>query len=82
MDCSALYAAIDAKPFRPFKIELVSGRQVDVRHPENVMILPDRNRVHLIEVARRFRGTLVSRLRRASGLSPTEPEPARTRPIG
>ena len=52
MDYSALYAAIDAKPFRPFKIELVSGRQVDVGHPENVLILPDRNRVQLIEVYR------------------------------
>ncbi len=50
MDYSALFAAIDAKPFRPFKIELVNGRQVDVRHPENVLILPDRNRVQLIEV--------------------------------
>ena len=50
MEYSALYAAIDAKPFRPFKIELVSGRQVEVKHPENVMVLPDRNRVHLIEV--------------------------------
>ncbi|HEX7898997.1 MAG TPA: hypothetical protein VF950_14635 [Planctomycetota bacterium] len=50
VDYSALFAAIDAKPFKPFKIELVSGRQVDVNHPENVLILPDRNRVQLIEV--------------------------------
>ncbi len=50
MEYSSLYAAIDARPFRPFKLELVSGRQVEVRHPENVLILPDRNRVQLIEV--------------------------------
>ena len=50
MDYSDLFAAIDVKPFRPFRIELVSGRQVEVTHPDNIMVLPTRNRVHHIEV--------------------------------
>ena len=45
-----LYAAIDAKPFRPFRIELVSGGQVDVAHPENIFVLPTRQNVHNIQV--------------------------------
>jgi hypothetical protein len=45
-----LFAAIDAKPFRPFKIELVSGTQVEVAHPENIFVLPTRHNVHNIQV--------------------------------
>jgi hypothetical protein len=45
-----LFAAIDARPFRPFRIELVSGTQVDVSHAENIAVLPTRQRVHPIEV--------------------------------
>ena len=45
-----LFAAIDAKPFRPFRIELVSGTQVEVAHPENIFVLPARQRVHHVEV--------------------------------
>ena len=50
MDCSNLFAMIDAKPFRPFTIELISGRRVEVTHPDNIMVLPTRSRVHHIEV--------------------------------
>jgi len=52
MEYSELYAAIDAKPFRPFRIELVSGREVVVMHPENIAVLPTRQRVSHIEVYR------------------------------
>ena len=52
MDYSELFAAIDAKPFRPFRIELVSGREVEVIHPENIAVLPTRQRVSHIEVYR------------------------------
>ena len=45
-----LFAAIDARPFKPFKLEIVSGRQIDVTHPNNIMVLPNRQRVHHIEV--------------------------------
>ena len=45
-----LFAAIDAKPFRPFRIELVSGAQVEVVHPENIFVLPTRQNVHNIQV--------------------------------
>src|SRR5262245_66607280 len=45
-----LFAAIDAKPFRPFKIELVSGTKITVSHPDKIMVLPTRQRVHHIEV--------------------------------
>jgi hypothetical protein len=43
-------SAIDARPFRPFSLEIVSGRRIDVTHPDNIMILPNRQRVHHIEV--------------------------------
>jgi len=45
-----LFAAIDARPFRPFRIELVSGTQVEVAHPENIYVLPTRQKVHNIQV--------------------------------
>ena len=43
-------AAIDARPFKPFKIEIVSGRQIDVTHPDNIFVLPTRQRVISIQV--------------------------------
>jgi hypothetical protein len=50
MEYSALFAAIDTRPFRPFSLEIVSGRRIDVTHPDNIMVLPNRQRVHHIEV--------------------------------
>ena len=50
MDWTPLFAAIDARPFRPFKIQLVSGGPLEVTHSENIMVLPNRNRLHHIEV--------------------------------
>ncbi|MBI3858422.1 MAG: hypothetical protein HY293_22285 [Planctomycetes bacterium] len=50
MEHSELFAAIDARPFRPFSVEIVSGRKIDVGHPDNIMILPNRQRVHHIQV--------------------------------
>lgn len=50
MDHSKLFAAIDARPFRPFSLEIISGRRIEVTHPDNLMVLPSRQRVHHIEV--------------------------------
>lgn len=50
MNLGTLFSAIDAKPFRPFAIEIVSGRRVEVDHPDNIFILPNRQKVDHIEV--------------------------------
>ena len=50
MQLSDLFTAIDARPFRPFKIEIVSGRQIDVTHPDNIHVGPSRQRVVSIVV--------------------------------
>ena len=47
-----LYKAIDARPFQPFRLELVSGTLVEVAHPENIFVLPNRSQVHNIHVYR------------------------------
>ena len=52
MEYNELFAAIDAKPFRPFRIEPVGGREVEVTHPANIAILPARQPVSHIEVYR------------------------------
>lgn len=38
----------DRRPFRPFTIELDNGRQVTVRHPENIIFWP--NRIKLLDI--------------------------------
>jgi hypothetical protein len=50
MEYSELFAAIDARPFRPFALEIVSGRKVEVTHPDNIMIVSTRQKFHHIEV--------------------------------
>ena len=50
MDFGPLFSAIDAKPFRPFEIEIVSGRRVLVSHPENIIVAPTRHKVRHIFV--------------------------------
>lgn len=50
MDLNALFAAIDAKPFRPFTIALTSGDHVEVKHPDNIFALPSRLKVHNIQI--------------------------------
>ena len=50
MNLTLLFSALDTKPFRPFTLELVSGTPVDIDHPDNVFILPNRQTVHHIEV--------------------------------
>jgi hypothetical protein len=50
VNLTALFNAVDAKPFRPFAIELVSGNRVEVAHPDNIFILPNRQTVHHIQV--------------------------------
>jgi len=41
---------VDQRPFRPFVIEVVSGRQITVSHPDNILILPNRQSVRMIQV--------------------------------
>jgi hypothetical protein len=50
MELIPLFELLDARPFRPFEIELVSGRRIRVTHPQNVFIIPGRQRVSHIEV--------------------------------
>lgn len=50
MNVSALFNAIDARPFRPFTIELMSGTRVGVDHPDSIFILPNRQSIHHIQV--------------------------------
>ena len=50
MNVTALFNALDAKPFKPFAIELMSGTRVNVDHPDNVFVLPNRQSVHHIQV--------------------------------
>ncbi len=50
MNLTALFNALDAKPFKPFRVELASGTRLDVEHPDNIFILPNRQSVHHIEV--------------------------------
>ena len=40
-----LFTAIDADPFEPFTIELVSGRKLPVVKPDHIFVLPSRTRV-------------------------------------
>ncbi len=46
----ALFDLLEAQPFQPFEIELLTGRRVRVTHPENVSFLPNRSKVFLIGV--------------------------------
>lgn len=50
MILNTLFEAIDQKPFRPFTIELLSGRRIQVAHPDNIFIMPSRQKVRNIEV--------------------------------
>ena len=50
VNLSELFIAIDAKPFKPFVIEIVSGRRIPVTHPDNIFVLPNRNTVSNIQV--------------------------------
>ncbi len=50
MELGHLFEAVDAKPFRPFTIEIISGRQIQVSHPDNILILPNRQNVRMIQV--------------------------------
>ena len=38
MSYEELFEYVDAEPFQPFRIQMVSGRTFDVRHPENIRI--------------------------------------------
>jgi hypothetical protein len=50
MEMRPLYELLDAKPFRPFELDLVNGRIIRVDHPENVHLIPGREKLRLIVV--------------------------------
>lgn len=45
MGIKAFFDLLDATPFMPFTVELLNGRRVLVTHPENVHIIPNRQKV-------------------------------------
>lgn len=38
MTYEEIFQYVDAEPFRPFRIQMASGRVFDVRHPENIHV--------------------------------------------
>jgi len=38
MTFQELHQFTNAEPFRPFRIQMASGRSFDIRHPENIRI--------------------------------------------
>ena len=50
MGLSRLYGLVDARPFRPFDIDLVNGHRVRVNHPENIHFFPGRQKIKEILV--------------------------------
>lgn len=38
MTFEKLFKYVDAEPFRPFRIQMASGRTFDIRHPENIRV--------------------------------------------
>jgi hypothetical protein len=50
MDVARVFQLLDAQPFVPFEVDLENGHSVPVRHPENVIVFPDRARVKEILV--------------------------------
>ena len=38
MTANQIQTYVDAEPFRPFRIHMVSGRTFDVRHPEMIRV--------------------------------------------
>ncbi|REJ92573.1 MAG: hypothetical protein DWQ34_12705 [Planctomycetota bacterium] len=38
MTYEEIFEYVDAEPFRPFRIQMVSGRTFDIRHPENIRV--------------------------------------------
>ena len=50
MDLRRLLELVDARPFKPFDLDLVNGRTVRIDHPENVTFFPYREKVKEILV--------------------------------
>lgn len=50
MDVARVFQLLDRQPFTPFAVDLENGKRIQVTHPENVHIFPDRLRVKEILV--------------------------------
>lgn len=44
------FELLDARPFRPFKVDLLNGKMVAIGHPDNVHLFPSRKIVREILV--------------------------------
>lgn len=45
MNLARFFELLDAQPFVPFDVDMENGRRIPVRHPENVVIFPNRSKV-------------------------------------
>lgn len=50
MEIDRFYQLLDAKPFRPFVVDLENGRTIRIDHPENVQLFPYREKLKEILV--------------------------------
>lgn len=50
MDMKSFFEVVDARPFRPFEVDLINGRTIKVEHPENLHFFPGREKVRVIWV--------------------------------
>ena len=50
MEVTRVFHLLDAQPFVPFDVDLENGRRIEVSHPENVVIFPNRQKVREILV--------------------------------
>jgi hypothetical protein len=50
MEVTRVFELLDADPFVPFDVDLNNGRRIEVSHPENVVIFPNRQKVREILV--------------------------------
>lgn len=50
MDVSRVFELLDGRPFVPFAVDLENGKRIQVTHPENVVIFPNRTSVKEILV--------------------------------
>lgn len=42
MDLARVFELLDQRPFVPFDVDLENGRRIQITHPENVTIFPNR----------------------------------------
>ncbi|MBI2901543.1 MAG: hypothetical protein HYY17_15270 [Planctomycetes bacterium] len=48
MELKSITERVDHVPFIPFRLEFDNGRNVTVRHPEDIFFIPNRMKLHEI----------------------------------